>query len=327
MIDRVRKGWVRALADHRYLIARRVVQVSVVALFIAGYRTDWLLFGREVIEGDLSASLIFGAVPLADPLAALQIWLTGHGLLLDTVLGALIVLAFYWLVGGRAFCAWVCPVNPVADGAAWLRARLRVHGGLRFDKGLKYGLLVMALLLSLLTGVTAFEWISPIGMLHRELIYGMQLGWMAAAAVFLFDLFLLRQGWCGHLCPLGAFYSLLGRFSPLRVGFRPEACTHCGDCHKVCPEPQVLTLRGIAPYRRVVSGNCTNCGRCITHCGENALAFRWVGGEVFQRPRMPEPEEEPAGRTGPPGSKAFSELPAAVPEQPVPAGENFATQD
>ena len=33
---------------------------------------------------------------------------------------------------------------------------------------------------------------------------------IAAKSVFFFDLFVSRRGWCGHLCPVGAFYGLLG---------------------------------------------------------------------------------------------------------------------
>ena len=279
-----KKSW---WARHKFLLARRIVQASVMGLFIVGYRADWQVMGREVLEGNLSASRLLG-VPLADPLATLQIWLTGHQPLLDTLLGAGIVLGFYWLVGGRVFCSWVCPINPVADGAAWLRQRLSISGGLNLSRRLKYGVLGMALLLSMLTGVAAFEWISPIGMFQRELIYGMGYGWMAAAVIFLFDLILLRQGWCGHLCPLGAFYSLVGRISPVRVGFQPAACTRCGDCHRVCPEPQVLQLNKIGAAERVYSGSCTNCGRCIESCNENALGFTWAGAKSL-RP-IPQPE-------------------------------------
>jgi ferredoxin-type protein NapH len=53
--------------------------------------------------------------------------------------------------------------------------------------------------------VAAFEAFSPIAMLHRELIYGTDMGLSAAAGIFLLDTFVLRRGWCGHLCPLGAF--------------------------------------------------------------------------------------------------------------------------
>jgi ferredoxin-type protein NapH len=121
--------------------------------------------------------------------------------------------------------------------------------------------------------VAAFEWISPIGMLHRELIFGLGLGWTAVLGVFLFDLFILRNGWCGHLCPLGAFYALIGRLAQIRIRFDAPSCTHCGECARLCPEPQVLNLREAAAAGMIASGECTNCGRCITICPEDSLHF------------------------------------------------------
>lgn len=51
----------------------------------------------------------------------------------------------------------------------------------------------------------AFEWISPIGMAHREIIYGVGIGLLFLVGIFLFDLLVVKHGWCGHLGPLGAF--------------------------------------------------------------------------------------------------------------------------
>ena len=42
------------------------------------------------------------------------------------VTGALIVLAIYVIAGGRAFCAWVCPMNIVTDAAFSVRKSLNV---------------------------------------------------------------------------------------------------------------------------------------------------------------------------------------------------------
>ncbi|MEE9494823.1 MAG: 4Fe-4S dicluster domain-containing protein, partial [Gammaproteobacteria bacterium] len=118
-----------------------------------------------------------------------------------------------------------------------------------------------------------FEWISPISMLHRELIFGIGLGWITVLGIFLFDLFILRNGWCGHLCPLGAFYALIGKVAQLRVSFDTPTCTHCGECARVCPEPQVLNLRKAAIHRMIISGECSNCGNCIAVCPEDTLHF------------------------------------------------------
>jgi ferredoxin-type protein NapH len=96
--------------------------------------------------------------------------------------------------------------------------------------------------------------------------------------VFLFDLLVAQHGWCGHVCPVGAFYSLLALKSPLRVTApRRAQCNDCMDCFAVCPEPQVIkpalkgAERGIAPV--IVSPNCTNCGRCIDVCSQDVFRF------------------------------------------------------
>ena len=257
----------------RYLLLRRSMQLGILLLFLGTVRGGWEVAGRPVLSGNLSSSELLGLVPMADPFAVLQIMLTGHLPLLEVLLGAALILGIYGLLGGRTWCAWVCPVNMVTDLAAWLRRRLGISDMFHLSRNIRYTVLVLTLILSILTGVAAFEWISPISMLHRELIFGIGLGWIAVLGVFLFDLFILRHGWCGHLCPLGAFYAQVGRLAQLRVRFDTPTCTHCGECARVCPEPQVLNLREAATHGMISSGECSNCGRCITVCPENTLHF------------------------------------------------------
>jgi len=87
-----------------------------------------------------------------------------------------------------------------------------------------------------------------------------------------------RRGWCGHLCPMGAFYGLLGHISILRVSAKKrQACNDCMDCFVVCPEPHVITpaLRGADTQTGplILSGDCTNCARCIDVCSKDVFAF------------------------------------------------------
>ena len=99
------------------------------------------------------------------------------------------------------------------------------------------------------------------------------MGAMALVAIFLFDLLILKNGWCGHLCPLGGFWSLVGRTALVRVRFDKTTCTHCGECARVCPEPQVLNLKRLEETGFVSSGECSNCGRCSPLCPEGSLTF------------------------------------------------------
>lgn len=267
----------RRLREGRYSILRRLCQGAVLMAFVGTVRGGWTIAGAPLLRGDLSASTLLGVLPLADPLAVLQILLTRHVPGSTVLVGAAVVLCFYALVGGRSFCAWVCPVNPVTDLAAWLRARLprdaAPRGFSRSRRRLRYRILALALVVSAATGVAAFEWVSPIGILQRGLLFGMGGGWLVVAALFLFDLTVVRHGWCGHACPLGAFYALLGPAARVRVALDGATCTSCARCTAVCPEPQVLDLGGGAGVRIVSSGECTNCGACIPVCPEGSLKF------------------------------------------------------
>jgi ferredoxin-type protein NapH len=256
------------IREIRYRILRRLVQVGALFLFVAGNAWGW-----KVLQGNFSSSLLFGALPLADPFSLLQVAATGTMVAAKALLGGGIVLLFFAAIAGRAFCGWICPVNIATDLADSVRtAAGEGNRPLRMSRNIRYWVLGLSLILSAVFGVAAFEWISPVGALHRGVVFGMGMGWTAVAAVFLFDVFMVRNGFCGHLCPLGAFYSLAGRWSLVRVVHSKEQCTSCMRCIESCPEPQVLPMVGKRDGA-VASGECTNCGRCIEACPEGAMRF------------------------------------------------------
>ncbi|MEA3291475.1 MAG: quinol dehydrogenase ferredoxin subunit NapH [Pseudomonadota bacterium] len=268
-----KKGWWHA---HKWLLLRRLSQLSILALFLLGP-----LAGIWIITGNLSGSLLLDTIPMTDPLLFLQMLAAGFtGIATDAIIGAAIVLVFYILVGGRVFCSWVCPVNIVTDAAFWLRRKLGIKSGSRISRQARYWILGVVLILSAVTGSLAYELVNPVSMLHRGLFFGMGLGWALIAGVFLFDLFVANRGWCSHLCPMGAFYGLVGQLSPLKV--RADArsrCDDCNECFVVCPEPQIIPpvlkgeATGVEPV--IASGVCTNCGRCIDVCAEEVFHFGW----------------------------------------------------
>lgn len=263
------KGWWLA---HRFLLLRRLAQLSVFALFLLGP-----LAGLWIVKGNLSASLTLGVLPLTDPFVLAQTLAARHAPELTALTGAAIVLAFYALVGGRVFCSWVCPVNVVTDVAAWLRRRAHITSGRAPRGGLRYWLLGAVLVASALAGQAVWESVNPVSLTQRALIFGGTLAWGAAAAVFLFDLLVAPRGWCGHLCPVGAAYALIGSRSLLRVSAAHSSrCNDCADCYAVCPEPQVIVmpLKGKAGASPVITDReCSNCGRCIDVCGPDVFRF------------------------------------------------------
>ncbi len=264
------KGWLMA---HKWLMLRRISQINIFALFLLGP-----VFGVWIVSGNLNSSLTLEILPLTDPYLLTQSLAAGHMQEATALTGGLIVVVVYFLLGGRTFCSWVCPVNLITDLAFWLRQRLGIRGASSLPRYTRYLLLVATLVLAFVTGSIAWELINPVSMFHRGVIFGTGSAWLILLAVFLFDLFVSRRGWCGHLCPVGAFYSLLGTHSMLRVrASAREKCDDCMDCYLVCPEQQVLRPvlkgrdKGIGPV--IVSPNCTNCGRCIDVCSQDVFHF------------------------------------------------------
>jgi ferredoxin-type protein NapH len=264
------KGW---LAAHRYLILRRISQLGILALFLLGP-----LAGIWIVKGNMASSLALDTLPLTDPLVLLQVFVSGHLPESAALIGASIVLAFYLLVGGRVYCSWVCPINIVTDTAEWLRRKLKIKNSANFSSKTRYWLLGGILLVAAISGSVAWELINPVSMVYRGLIFGMGLAWGVVAAVFLLDLLVGRRAWCGRLCPVGAFYGLLGEGALLRVSAaRRNQCDDCMDCFAICPEHQVIRPalkgadKGAGPV--ITDGNCTNCGRCIDVCARDVFEF------------------------------------------------------
>jgi ferredoxin-type protein NapH len=257
--------------NYRYLIFRRFTQISLLVLYFGANAWGW-----KMLQGNLSSSTILGVIPMSDPYAALQMLAAGATLASDLLLGVLVVTLLYFVIGGRAFCSWVCPINMVTDFASFVRELIGMNKltGVKqpASRKLRYWVLALSLVVSAVMGLAAFEFISPISMIHRGIVFGIGFGWAGALIIFLFDLFVLKNGWCGHICPLGGFYSILGKFSLIRVKHNEENCTLCMKCKVVCPENQVLFMIGKESLP-ILSGECTNCARCIEVCDDDALSF------------------------------------------------------
>ncbi|GIU21281.1 quinol dehydrogenase ferredoxin subunit NapH [Shewanella schlegeliana] len=264
-------GWWRA---HKFLFLRRLSQVCVFALFaISPFIASWA--GVWLLKGNLSASELFGVVPLSDPLATLQVLMTGHLPELSLILGAVIIVLLYAVLGGRVFCSWVCPVNMVTDLASWLRRKMNLPRTAEMPRNLRYYLLALVLILPVLTGMTVWEWLNPVPILYRAVLFGAGSGLWILAAIFLLDLFISERAWCGHLCPTGALFGLIGKVSPVKVSaVNAKDCDNCMDCFVVCPERQVLkpALKGKQPM--ITDSDCTQCGRCIDVCAQRVFQYQ-----------------------------------------------------
>ena len=100
-----------------------------------------------------------------------------------------------------------------------------------------------------------------------------------------------QRAFCKYLCPSSAILHWTSRPALLRVAARPGACDGCGACTRVCPmdiEVAPLALAG----RRIGSGECVLCQRCVQACTRGAL--RLTFGLLPGPGRLPTPGPEPA---------------------------------
>lgn len=248
---------------NRWTVGRRLVQCGVLALLASP------ALGLSFFEGTLGAASLLG-LQLSDPLATLQVLLLTGSLALPLVTGSGIVLALYGFFGGRSFCGWVCPVHLLTDLADLMPGR-RLRA--RWPLDWKYGALGLALGLTVLLGVPAFETLSPIGIAGRALSFGAAPEFGLLVVIVAAEWLLVRRLWCRSLCPLGGLYALLGRLGPVAVAYDRGRCTRCGVCRRVCFVPEVLAPSLDQGEGRIHSGDCSRCGACVGACPDKALTF------------------------------------------------------
>lgn len=251
----------------KYLILRRIVQFSILILFS-------LSACSFILKGNLSSSVLFSTIPLSDPFALLQLMLASLQVDLAVLSGALVIFCFYAIFAGRAYCAWVCPVNIITDFANFVRIKFKLSPikTINVNKNLRYYVLFLVLLFSFILSFPVFEEFSYIGIIQRGIIFG-GISWMfIALIIFCIDAFLSPRFICSYFCPLGAFWALSSRFSLLKVRYNLQKCTKCYKCLGVCPEKQVLWMIG-KKDQDVTLGECIRCGKCIDVCGDDALGF------------------------------------------------------
>ena len=259
------------IKNNKYIIFRRIIQLLILFLFFSAAN-----LGINILQGNLSTANVFNLIHLSDPYAVLQMLFTGFIPSSEILIGAIILMVFYGLIGGRMFCSWLCPVNIISDFASYLRRKFKIKALFKVNaisRRTRYYIIVLGLVLSAVNGIAVFEMVNPISILVRGVIFGSVFSLSVIVIVLLFDLLVLENGWCGHLCPVGALYAIVGKFSLLKIYHTSENCTLCMKCKLVCPEVQVLEIIGKVSDI-VKSSECTNCARCIDMCNDNALKFK-----------------------------------------------------
>jgi len=233
-------------------------------------------YGLPFVQGWYQ-SIAIGNWWIVSPLEGLESILTGKEFYLPALIAMLTPIIVAFLLG-RFFCSWICPVTLALEASDWISAKIgRKSGkrrrGKRLPRALLWLTLTAELLLTMIFGAPVFVFLSPPGLVGREIMMLVFFGTLAWEGLFLVVILLLeifgRRFFCRGFCPLGALLALVGIKRRLRLRLDAGACTSCGRCAETCP-------MGLKPDAgEGASAYCWNCGDCVDICPSQALGLCW----------------------------------------------------
>ena len=259
----------------------------------------------SMVYGNFLSFHVFG-VPLADPLAVLQLttknlnWPT-----LDNFIGTLLplMLAYYL---GTVFCSWICPYGLFSEMVQGLRRWVLPKGSAAVifaGSGFPFKLALFV------TGFFVFFIFSTTPVLNQlsapawyarffQYYYGQDV--VSLCYLFLIGLLLLEfwagaRLWCRYVCPQSILISLTKMLNGnrLKVIFAKEKCI-CKPGYERCETACTLALDPKVKSVRV-EAECSNCADCIVVCDKmgKALSFKFgsdqstVWSLASRLPRLP----------------------------------------
>ncbi len=262
-----------------YRAKRWILIIAIHLFFFLSFHID-----LQLLEGSLSGSRFLG-FHMIDPYITLEVFLATYHIPVNIIIGTITIIIVYLLVGGRSYCAWVCPYGILSEiGEKWHNTLInkKIIKSRKFDHRVRHIFWAIFLILSFSSGYIVFETINVVGILSRAIVYGWSLALIWVILVFAMEVFFSRRAWCTYICPIGTTYGYIGAVSALRIEWNNN-CDSCMVCHDVCFEPHVLEITK-AKYDKqreekkitneyLTSADCTLCARCIDVCHNDALSF------------------------------------------------------
>ncbi len=229
-----------------------------------------------------------------DPLVAFGTMLTTHKLYWPLLWAlATVVLT---IIFGRFFCSWLCPFGSIHHFVGYLANRKKKAAERiwlnKYRKAQRIKYLVLVFLLAMaafpsLASTLQTGLLDPIPLVTRSVNLVLlpifdrgtyitsvepryyELGWLILtvfAAAVLLNLVIPRF-YCRFVCPLGAFFGIISRFSIWRIGKNRQKCVDCKMCENACEG-------GCEPSGSIKIAECVLCFNCRQDCFHDLIEYR-----------------------------------------------------
>lgn len=240
-----------------------------------------------------------------DPLISLLGSVSGR-IILPGIIFSIVMLVLTFILG-RFFCGWICPLGSIIDclgikaknktsnlrqakyyifGLIVILALVGIQIAWIFDP-----LVVTARFLSLnlipsfilaldnlfISLIKALNFYAPLYDFYRSLkssMLGVKIYYFSHSIVTLgffliicASLFITKRFWCRAICPLGAMYAIIGKFSMLSRSV--DKCVNCMKCKINC---RMDAINEDMSYKKE---ECVLCMDCIYDCHVRGTRFRW----------------------------------------------------
>lgn len=221
----------------------------------------------------LPPDLFLSTNPLVAALAmaTARVWVSA-------MLGALVLVGLT-LVFGRFFCGWLCPLGTLFDivGRVWHGHKEKTLPHEAAWRRVKYYLLGL-LAVSALVGGQLLYWADPLVLLFRGVTFGLvpsapdagSIGALIWLLVIIGLCGIVPRFWCRYLCPLGALYGALSRFSIFRRHL--TGCDSCKSKDRVRECQQHCPMHG-ATAKQGSPEECVRCMACQAVCESSDIVF------------------------------------------------------
>jgi len=174
------------------------------------------------------------------------------------IFAASLILTFFF---GRFYCGYICPMNTLMKVSEWISKKIGIQTD-KVPKWLDSGKVSWILL-----------FVSVVGMISIKKFFSVDIP-ILLILLFLSVLVTLRYKpavFHNKICPFGALFTVVGKFSKYSKRVNMETCIGCKLCEKVCPSESIIVTNKKAKINTKLCFQCTNCQEV---CPTDAISYK-----------------------------------------------------